>query len=57
MITFNLKSTLQQYRYIFLECKCDIFLDDGFLFCETSPISRGVVQGWIKTGILKQIVL
>ena len=44
-------------KMYFLECKCDIFLDDGFLFCETSPISRGVVQGWIKTGILKQIVL
>ena len=44
-------------KMYFLECKCDIFLDDVFLFCETSPISRGVVQGWIKTGILKQIVL
>ena len=27
-----------------------------FLFCVTSPISRGVVQGWIKAGILKQSV-
>ena len=45
-------------KMYFLECKCDIFLDDFFfLFCETSPISWGVVQGWIKTGILKQIVL
>ena len=44
-------------KMYFLECKCDIFLDDVFLFCETSPISRGVVQGWIKAGILKQIVL
>ena len=33
------------------------FLGWIFLFCETSPISRGVVQGWIKAGILKQIIL
>jgi len=26
------------------------------MFCVTSPISRGVVQGWIKAGILGQSV-